>query len=448
MRTALRRGSGAATLPPMLFFQPRGRPSPARHTAWRSLGYNLMRIQHHDSKWVQPNIFAGAGRHDTLRLDPHSLDLLDWWIKCLKDEGIYIWLDLSYRRVFTAADGIRTGFQEITKGGGSGAGFNYFNDEVQRAMVDFQHQFLDHSNPYTKLKYKDDPGVVGVLITNENDLTSHFGNAFQPNHHNPVHTARFKADLEAFARETGLPQAQLWKTWTPGPNKIFLNAMEHRFNAAMIADLRNLGVRVPLVTTSIWGDNPISSLPSVAESDIVDTHSYGEAEALSTDPRSTPNFVSWLTFARVEGKPFSTTEWNVAAKHVDRFTAPMYVASIAALQGISAAMIFCYSQLPLIAFSASDGRTKPDPFSTFNDPRITGVMPAAALAFRRGDVSPARKKFCLMLSPDQLINQDLSPKTAAACGPSSNRASFRLDCRRSSNCPGSSRPNLRATRPS
>ncbi len=396
-----------------LFATPRA--TIARHAhRMAQLGYNLMRVVHHDSsKWVQPNIFAGSGRHNTLRLDPKSLDLLDWWIKCLKDEGIYIWMDLSYGRVLTAADGVKTGYQEITKGGGTGAGFSYFNDEVQKAMVDFQHQFLDHSNPYTKLKYKDDPGIVGVLITNENDLTHHFGNIFQTNHHNPVHTARFKDDLEAFARESGLPKGPLWRTWTPGPNKIFLNAMEHRFNTAMIADLRKLGVRVPLVTTNIWGDNPISSLPSLTESDVIDVHAYGEAEALSTDPRSTPNFVSWLAFARVEGKPFSVTEWNVESKHVDRFTAPMYVASIASLQGWSMPMIYCYSQWPLLAFSASDWRTKPDPFSTSNDPRITGVMPAAAVAFRRGHVSPARQKFCLMLTPDQLINQDLSPKTAA-----------------------------------
>ena len=40
-------------------------------------------------------------------------------------------------------------------------------------------------------------------------------------------------------------------------------------------------------------------------------------------------------------------------------------------------------------------------------------MPAAALAFRQGHISPARKNYCLMLNRDQLFNRDLNCKTTA-----------------------------------
>ena len=43
------------------------------------------------------------------------LEKLDWWIKCLKDEGIYVWLDLHVGRRVKAADGI-DGFAEISQG--------------------------------------------------------------------------------------------------------------------------------------------------------------------------------------------------------------------------------------------------------------------------------------------------------------------------------------------
>ena len=66
------------------------------------LGYNLMRIVLHDSDWCRPNIFLGDGKADTRHLNPQSLELLDWWIKCLKDEGIYIWLDMVYDRALVA----------------------------------------------------------------------------------------------------------------------------------------------------------------------------------------------------------------------------------------------------------------------------------------------------------------------------------------------------------
>jgi hypothetical protein len=375
------------------------------------LGYNLMRIVHHDSDWYRPNIFVDNGKHDTRRLAAGPLDQLDWWIKCLKDEGIYIWMDMCYARVFTPADGVKLGFQEIARQKANVFGFSYFNEEVREAMVDFQHQLLDHANRYTKLKYKDDPSIVGVLITNENDLTAHFGNICQADHNNPIHRELFKADLEAFAKESGLPEADLWRTWLPGSSKIFLNAMEHRFNSAMISDLRGLGVRVPLVTTNMWGGNPLFSLPSLTDAEIVDAHSYGGPEELSKNPRTEANFVAWLAAARVQGKPLSITEWNIPTQYVDRFTMPMYVASIAALQGWDMPMIYCYSQMSL---KRPDRTAIADPFSTFNDPRVTGVMPAAAVAFRRGHISPARTNICLMLSRDQLFNQSLTPQTAAA----------------------------------
>ena len=44
----------------------------------------------------------------------------------------------------------------------------------------------------------------------------------------------------------------------------------------------------------------------------------------------------------------------------------------------------------------------------FYDPAITGIMPAAAIAFRRGHISPARTSYCLKLSPAQLFETMLS----------------------------------------
>ena len=57
-------------------------------------GYNLVRIDQHESNWVRPNVFGNDSK-DTRHLDPRSLAALDYWIKCLEDEGIYIWLDLD-----------------------------------------------------------------------------------------------------------------------------------------------------------------------------------------------------------------------------------------------------------------------------------------------------------------------------------------------------------------
>ena len=60
-----------------------------------ALGFNLVRIHHHNSSWVVPNIFGDRTALDTQNLSLGMLEKLDWWIKCLEDEGIYVWLDLQ-----------------------------------------------------------------------------------------------------------------------------------------------------------------------------------------------------------------------------------------------------------------------------------------------------------------------------------------------------------------
>ncbi len=92
----------------------------------------------------------------------------------------------------------------------------------------------------------------------------------------------------------------------------------------------------------------------------------------------------------------------------DRFTSPLYVASIAALQGWDAPMLYNYSQGPLSAPG------HPEQWSSFFDPALTGVMPVAALVYRQGHVSPAKTTYCLMLDRGTLYDRALNPATSAA----------------------------------
>ena len=93
------------------------------------LGYNLMRIHHHDSDWVNPNIFDRRYK-DTRHLDARSLDSLDWWIKCLEDEGIYVWLDMHVGRVIKPGDGDHRGCRrDRQEQRASPSGFCYYNKQ-------------------------------------------------------------------------------------------------------------------------------------------------------------------------------------------------------------------------------------------------------------------------------------------------------------------------------
>jgi hypothetical protein len=355
------------------------------------LGYNLMRFHHHDStSWVGRTAIDKT-KTDSQHLDEEFMNRLDYWIQCLKEEGVYVWLDLHVGRQFKEGDEI-PGFAELQKDNGEGKGFNFVNRRIEELMQDFNAAYLNHVNPYTGLAYKNDPAIMGLMITNENDLTGHFGNKLLPDKKNPYHTELFEAELEKFAKKTGFSASELWQTWLPGASKIFLADLEYQWYARMMAHLQKEGVRVPVSTTQMWGNMNIYGLPALTAGTIIDTHSYGAEEALHINPVYKHNYVTYIATGHAYAMPLSITEWNVRYPWTDRFTAPLYLASISALQEWDAPMIYNYSQRP---FGTPNNQ---DQWSTFTDPALTGLMPAAALLYRKAHVSPGKNTYCVQLN--------------------------------------------------
>lgn len=375
-----------------------------------ALGYNLVRIHHHDSANWSPSVFV-KDSPDTQHLDAKQLDRIDYWVKCLKDQGVYVWLDLHVGRPFLVGDNI-PGFGELQQvgknAGRQGKGFNYVNDRITLLMKDFAKQYLDRTNPYTGLKYTDEPAVMGVLITNENDLTDHFGNDLLPNKPTPVNRAMFEPVRDKIIAALGLNAKTAWQNWLPGQSKIVLNEIQYKWSKDFIDYLHGIGVKVPITTTSTWGSDPLFSLPALTAGDMIDVHSYGTPESMSGNPRADNNFTTWIAAAQVLGKPLTVTEWNVPFPSRDRFTAPMYMAAEAGLQGWDAPMIFGYQQSPLVP------QTKLSEWVTSDDPAITALMPAAALMYRRGDVAPAKTTAVLSLPVEQMLYEAVSPGTSRA----------------------------------
>ena len=108
------------------------------------------------------------------------------------------------------------------------------------------------------------------------------------------------------------------------------------------------------------------------------------------------------------GKPLSVTEWNVEYPTRDRFVAPLYVAAIASLQGWDAPMIVSYAGNPLAPPDHPDAR------STWNDPALTALMPAAAMLFRGRHVREAIKTYRFDLTRENLYFERTSPETSVA----------------------------------
>lgn len=376
-----------------------------------ALGFNLVRLHHHDSPWVSPNIFGDAKTtKNTGSLNAQSLDRLDWWVKCLKDEGIYIWLDLHVQRALLKDDAI-FGFDEIRKGKGKAdlKGYNYVNPSIQSAMQRFNEAYVTHVNAYTHLANKDEPAIAAMLITNENDLTSHYGNALLPDKNVPNHNRLYTVAADAFARAYDLSKDKIWRSWEHGPSKLFLNDLEHQFDQQMIGQLRALGVKVPIATTSTWGNNPLSALPALTTGDLIDVHSYGGTGQLEKNPLASDNLVHWLAAGQVVGKPLTVTEWNSEPFPTpDRHTLPLYVAGSASLQGWDALMQYAYTQHPVTGPGSASN------WHSYNDPAMLATLPAAALMYRQAHVREATTTYVFAPSATQLYGRSISPANSAA----------------------------------
>ena len=375
------------------------------------LGFNLVRIHHHDSPWVEPNIFGPLATPNTQQVAPESIAKIDWWIKCLRDEGIRVWLDLHVQRALEPGDGI-THFAELLVNDNKGdlKGFNYVNRSIQQAMDRFALQYLEHRNPHTGLRYLDDPAVMAVQVTNENDVTHHFGNKMLPDKNVPRHWELLKAASDAFADRNRLSRDRTWRTWEHGPSKLFLNDLERGVHAATIARLRERGLKVPAATTNFWGDNPLATLPALTAGDIVDAHAYGRAGELERNPLLQATLGHRLAVAHVTGRPFTVSEWNLDQNFPspDRHVIPLYVAATAAHQGWDAMMLYAYAQGPI------DGPGKPDNWHAMNDPSLMVPIAAAALLYRQAHVREASAVYAWAPNPQTLFNTPVTPDNSPA----------------------------------
>jgi hypothetical protein len=386
------------------------------------MGYNLVRLHHHDSHWVDPNIFGLAPRFDTKEINERMARQIDWWIKCLADEGIYVWLDLHVGRHVRSQDGI-TGYEEIAKGtnGADIRGYNYVNPSIQEAMWQFARDYLTRKSSETGRSPIEEPAVAFVLLTNENDLTFHFGNALLADKKVPWHHARFREAVDQFATIHRMSADAVARTWEPGPAKLFLNDLEFRTHAAMISRLRDLGLKALVASTNYWGDEPQFSLPALTVGDVIDVHAYALGSQLEVSPHYGQTLFDFVAQGSVLGRPTTVSEWNIDALAApDRQALPLMMAARASQQGVSALMHYAHTQQPPL------GQGWASQWDSYADPAWHDLMPLAALVYRQAMVSLAEERFVYGPSSEQLFGAKIPFSTQAALRLASRRGRLHL----------------------
>ncbi|MBT3375236.1 MAG: hypothetical protein HN742_19615 [Lentisphaerae bacterium] len=128
-------------------------------------GFNLVRVHHIDTTWAPKGIWARSHQAKQ-HLDHDQLERFDYLISRLKAEGVYTNINLHVSREFTDADGCphMEALPRMAKG------VSIFDARMIELQKTFARNLLTHANPYTGLRYVDEPAIAAVEINNENSL--------------------------------------------------------------------------------------------------------------------------------------------------------------------------------------------------------------------------------------------------------------------------------------
>lgn len=378
-------------------------------------GINLVRFHQMDAEWATPNIFQfvkGKLLENTGSFDPESMDRLDYLVYCLKNQGIYIYMDfITYRR-FKSGDGIENAhlLREAAKP------YNNFS----RALIELQKEYISnillHENPYTGLKYKDDPCIVMAEIANESDLF----HKYNSDYNTEPYRREIVKKYEEFAR---LRNEEIKSYDFTNRDRLiteFLLSLQSEFYDEMTAHIRGLGAKFMLTGTNWYTDKEVTY--SNRNMDFTDAHTYlwlGNQGKFKNMPhiKADKTIAKHLILSRLKDKPFFVSEWDAPWPNEWRADTTVMFAAIGALQGWSGFTIHTYRYgtcedesvtKKIGRYIALGGVYHRGVFDTYNDPAKFGLFYHAALITRRGDVKPAEKTVTIGLSRQEVADPEFS----------------------------------------
>ena len=434
-------------------------PDPALAEGYaRSLagaGVNLVRLHHLDFDGEGSLVNPRRGEPGQAAIVPAALDRLDRFTAALGAAGVYQEVELLTLRSFRAGEGVTApegvpGFHKYV-----GA----FEPDWLAAEKAWAKALWGRVNPYTGLRYADNPHVALVELANENSLLAGWasGNLEKlPAVHRTILDARWSAwlrqrypegdaalgaawaggshaglaagealVLDSVAREpSSRARAELYPARRVADLVRFYSELQGAYEAELARFVReDLGFRVPLVCNSALGV-PVSDA-LLGACDVIDVHVYWDPIAEETIFDDVP-LTRDAGRARVleklgacqAGHPCMLGEVNHSWPNRYGQEAPLLWAALAARQDLDAVVWFAYRHDAL--------RTAPDGPDGALDLEgrfhVWAQFPVAAALFRGAWVPPAAQSFVRWWSEEGLRREVAGPaplRVDAAVAPAS-----------------------------
>ena len=406
-------------------------------------GANMLRLHSMDGRWG-PLIDDSKGSGRDFNTD--ALDRVDCFISELKKHGIYVYMDLLDYRWFRTADGVKHGDEFTHNWQGSMKGASIFDERMIELQKEYATKLLTHRNPYTKLRYVDDPAVAVIETTNENSifyffnmsglslpyyrdmlvqrwnrwLVSRYGSREElaKAWTRPLEYTAPLPDEDPAKGSVALPFGMLGGIRPAGDGKAkdpllsprrvsdvlrFFVEIQRHYYETMQAHLKQLGVRVPIAGTNqtfVVADTRIEA----EANDFISRNQYWRHPHRSAKPffkfaneplvhvdiPTERNPLSVIARTSVVGKPQAIAEFNFPWPNEYRCEGLLMAAAYSCLQDWDIFLLFSYDP---------EGRLL-SMFRSQSDPARWGEFPAAAMMFHRHDVAPARNEVHVVHTPE------------------------------------------------
>jgi hypothetical protein len=394
------------------------------------LGVNCVRFQFLDLE--TPRGLIDSRRQDTQGLDADQLDREDFFIAELKKRGIYIDFNLLVGRPFKAADGVQDA--QLLREGAKGT--SLFDRRMIELQKEYAQQLLGHQNPYTNLKYTEDPAVALVEINNENALNIGFRapsvfyeqeltemyNQWLAKHRTPEQIAKLRDIAGVTDKDAPVPllgwmghqgaTAPLERFYAEAE---FYDDVQHDYFADMEHYLKQtLGSKSLIMATAdhSHSNSGYPILRATLSMDVIDGHTYWEhpgvyarRSPMVNDPLNST--VVELSRSAIAGKPYTVSEVNNPFPNDYDSEGIPILAAYGALQDWDAIIWYTFEPKADPAWKPYVG----DAFDISLDPVKIPELAAGALMFLRGDVEKARSVAERSYTADQVFDSMILPTT-------------------------------------
>ena len=396
------------------------------------LGFNCVRIMSLDSGEYY-SIFDHSS-NSTLAYNYEMLDRFDYFVNELTKRGIYINLILHGSRMFQPEDGM-AGIQTFAS-----KFITLFDDRAIELQKQYAYDLLTHTNPYTGLRYIDDPAVAMVELTNENTIMNawRYGYTEKLNYASmddyyldqldrmwskflfvqygsvSVMNNSWDTDYATFD-ETVRPRYSEKADYSPvhiADLMKFYYELDKAYIDTMSVYLKNeiketagAGLIPPISGNNLYISDV--ALMAQAEADFINAHVYWDhitfprepwdrndfempnRQLTATDGKKTANFsnlIGNLAISAVADMPFVVTEWNTSYPSNYRYELPPIITSYASLHDWDGLFVFAYSHDNEIGNTGVRHW-----FEIKNDFTARAMMPVLSKMFLNGYISPARQ---------------------------------------------------------